>query len=277
MEKQHSQTQNEVSVRTQSEKLKIRCPSCVKLYEVDTADIHSDAPQFQCVSCQTRFAFFYPPVQAGKIECFILDAAGQELADVQYQLSGEISIEEAMASDKQKSCPKCGALSPMGAEECYSCHVIFAKLEGLPTDSSLRAQPSLVRKWRTLVDDFNNKNAHKEFVRSCHELEALPFAKSKYEDMRSALGGDSLCEEMIAEISELEKISHKELVRKEQEAAAVFNWKRDWLRYAIYTPFVLSAILVLWGSTSLGHRNLIGIGVAMACLATGIRLSVRKI
>ena len=51
--------------------VKLRCPSCAKLYEVQKEDIHSEIPVFQCVSCQSKFAFEVPADDKAHIETFL--------------------------------------------------------------------------------------------------------------------------------------------------------------------------------------------------------------
>lgn len=243
------------------EKLHMRCPSCAKLYEVEEKDIHSSEPQFQCVACQTRFTFSYPPIDFRNIACRICDAEGQDAFD------------DMMKS--QRSCPKCGALSPREAEECYSCHVIFSRLDGLPQDPALRAQPSLVRKWKAVVDDFENEKAHEDFIESCQRLEALNFAVSKYIDMKQALGGDEVCEQRLRQLQALQDLALRQSVQpaasRPAAPAVVYNLKS----ILVYLIYGVSLFLIVWGASSLGHRNLVGLGVALACLETGVLLTVR--
>lgn len=249
-------------------KLKFRCPSCTKLYEVQSEEIRSEAPLFQCMSCETRFGFEYPPIDPNSILCFTVhesDLGGENIAS-------HHGLEVEPGAHDMKSCPKCGALNGRRAKECYSCHVLFERLEGLPKDPSLKAQPSLVRKWKNLVENFNNEKLHDEFINSCHELEALRFAIMKYEDLKNAQGGDPVCDQMIARINSLMLVglAQKPLVR--DNAAAV---RPKWKKYIYWGPFAISALLILMGMSNLGHRNLIGAGVALSFMATGLIVMIR--
>lgn len=253
-------------------KLKIRCPSCMKLYEVASEDIHSENPLFQCISCETRFSFEYPPANPLNVECFAVPVASevqtaQNMTAAQHQES-----EVEPGAQEMKSCPKCGALNGRRAKECYSCHVLFERLEGLPKDPSLKAQPSLVRKWKNLVENFENEELHDEFIRACHELDALRFAILKYEELKAAQGGDPLCEQMIARINSLMMVglSQKPLPKKEAPAR-----RPKWQKYLYWTPFALSAFLILLGMINRGHRNLIGVGVALAFMSAGLIVMIR--
>lgn len=244
-------------------KLKIRCPHCTKLYEVDSSDIHSEMPLFQCISCATRFSFEFPPGDPAQVDCFAVDLPSME--------TSVTSSNAAQQQENMKSCPKCGALNGRRSKECYSCHVIFERLEGLPKDVSLRAQPSLVRKWKNLVENFDKQELHDEFIRACHELDASRFAILKYEELKAAQGGDPQCDQMIARINSLMMVglSQKPLGKSELLA------KPKWHKYLYWGPFGLSALMILMGMVNLGHRNLIGVGVALSTMAAGLIIMIR--
>lgn len=239
-------------------------------------DIHSETPLFQCISCESRFSFEYPPVDPKNVPCFLVTGASEsEVESISQGISisntqHQEFISEPSAQD-MKSCPKCGALNGRRSKECYSCHVLFERLEGLPKDSSLKAQPSLVRKWKNLVENFENETLHDEFIRSCHELDALRFAALKYEELKSAQGGDPLCEQMIARINSLMVVGLAQKTASSTESLV----RPKWQKYFYWGPFAISAFLILLGMINLGHRNLIGVGVALAFMAAGLIVMIR--
>lgn len=257
-------------------KLKIRCPHCAKLYEVQSEDIHTETPLFQCITCESRFSFEFPPTDPANVSCFLIQKEVEmaKSANTQHQITEAVLEVEAPVHD-MKTCPKCGALNGRRTKECYSCHVLFERLEGLPTDTSLKAQPSLVRKWKNLLENFENEALHDEFIRSCHALDALRFATLKYEELKAAQGGDPQCDVMIARIQSLMMVglAQKSGVRKEKQAAE--GPRPKWAKYLYWGPFGTSALLILMGMINLGHRNLIGVGVALACMALGLIIIVR--
>lgn len=193
----------------------------------------------------------------------------------------EKAIPEPQAAQKNstKPCPKCGAINEKKNEECYSCHVIFARLEQLPLDPTLKAQPSLVRKWKNLVLNFDNKELHEDFLESCHRLEALRFAILKYEELKKAQGGsDETCESMIFKAHGLLQVTlsgkkegdlrfAKPTARSTKEAP-----RHKWHRYILWGPLAVSALMIITGFFSLGLRNLVGAGVAVMLLTFGLIL-----
>lgn len=247
-------------------KLKIRCPSCAKLYEVGSSDIQSEMPLFQCLSCQTHFSFEYPPKDQNQVLCFAVDI---QKTNSEGMVTHQIA--NAEQQEMSKECPKCGALNGRKSKECYSCHVLFERLEGLPKDTTLKAQPSLVKKWKNLLDNFEDENLHDDFIRTCNQLDALRFASFKYEELRLAQGGDSQCDRMLARINSLlmVNLSQKSLPSKSESE------KPKWQKYLYWGPFGLSALLMLLGMVNLGHRNLIGVGVALAFMSAGLIVMVK--
>lgn len=204
---------------------------------------------------------------AENVEAFLL---GQEGLSASNNASRQ-EIFEASAQQEMKTCPKCGALNGRRSHECYSCHVIFERLEGLPQDPSLRAQPSLVRRWKNLLENFEDETLHEEFLRNCAALDALRFATAKYEEIRAAQGGDALCDRMLARIQSmmLVGLEQKPLAKKSPAE------KPKWQKYLFWGPYTLSALLILWGMLNLGHRNLIGLGVAIFCMASGLIVMIK--
>lgn len=248
---------------------------------MNSADIRNDSPLFQCISCEVHFGFEYPPTDVHNIHCFVINteskAPVQEVA-VEEIAKSEIAIDaknqsidfNGPAAQEMKSCPKCGALNGRSSKECYSCHVIFERLEGLPTDPSLKAQPSLVRKWKNLVENFENEDLHNEFMRSCHELDALKFAIYKYEELKKAQGGDPQCDIMIARANTMMLTGLKKETFQKQVSP-----KAKWLKFLYWGPFTISALMILAGMFNLGQRNLIGVGVALGCMAAGVIVMIK--
>lgn len=276
-------------------KFHLRCPACNKLYVVSSADITSETPEFDCLSCQQRFFFNFPPSDFTSIQTIAIDrqvdlqkpfrhaeeidASVQEMHSVDF-IAQEFSTSNAemakMASEVDskaaRSCPKCGALNDRASKECVSCHVIFEKLLGLPEDKSLRAQPSLVRKWKEVAEDFNNEDKHEAFLMSCRQLDALRFAQSKYQAMKQVLGGDSTCERMLARIDALLVVGIKSaMVAKEEKASG----RPQWMKYVFIGPFATASLMIIIGALNLNHRNMIGGGFALAFCAAGLIMMIK--
>lgn len=176
-----------------------------------------------------------------------------------------------------KSCPKCAAKNPRLSKECIKCGVIFEKLENLPLDPKIGALPSLVRMWQDLMRDYENLAKHLEFVDRCEDLEALPFAMSKYQELKSMQPQDSLAEEMFQAVwlknfrHRAEKIPGMRRLLDRTEGA----WQKavqalPWARILRFSPYVISSMMILVGLINQGSRNLVGTGSALLFLSLGI-------
>jgi len=180
-----------------------------------------------------------------------------------------------------RSCPKCGALNRENSVECHSCRVIFARLEGLPVDRNLGAQPSLVRKWKVLLEDFENEAFHEEFIQSCSELGALQYALKQYQQLLELTGNDSHCVKKIAFIqAQMLQEVHQQQSRGSQgmtpltDLEKILNIFDSTSRFFVKNGIVLcylgSVSLILVGYWSIGQRNLVGVGTALILLIAGI-------
>jgi hypothetical protein len=54
------------------EQLRVRCPACQKLYQVETSAIYSLTPHFECRACGSVFAFEFPPENPEQVQTFLV-------------------------------------------------------------------------------------------------------------------------------------------------------------------------------------------------------------
>lgn len=243
--------------------LHVRCPSCAKLYQIDVSAIFSTSPHFQCVACPTKFTFEFPPADPERIQTRAVEAAAPlaGASDGQSRSGGSFPV-------ATRKCPKCGAESPKTADECYSCHVIFEKLEGL--EPGLKTQPSLVRRWKELLEDYTDEHRHQAFLMACRDLDALDFARAKYEHIRQIQGQDDVADQMLLRITALKEVATVAKMSSPQKSENVEKIQPRWQRAAMAVPFVVAFLLILWGFTHAGQRNMVGAGIAVGLLSYGV-------
>lgn len=236
--------------------LHVRCPSCLKLYQIDVGQIFSTTPHFQCVDCETKFTFDFPP-------------------PVPDQITTRKVVERLASplSPKVKKCLKCGAESPESAIECHACHILFEKLEMIANEKGVYTQPSLVRRWKELVQDYNNEELHQEFLGLCDQMEALEFARQKYDQIRRLQGGDVTADQMIARIEALRMVKAEQKAQndkpKPEKPLAL------WAKILLALPFFASFLLIMLGFSHSMWRNMIGTGFAVGLLSYGLIVFVR--
>ncbi len=208
------------------DQLRVRCPACQKLYQVETEAIYSLTPHFECKACHGVFAFDFPPSDT-EVKAFLVR-------------QGE------------------------------------PKEEGAPP-VILQAQPSLVQLWNHIFEDYEDEERHEEFIKRCQELEALPFAKMKYQNLQGAAGNDSLCEKYLRQIDGLVAIKAELSAQKPIEPHKFIAWLKsfNWRFIGYWAPLSISVALVAIGFSNMSLRNLIGVGMAIfvfQILLTKVRL-----
>lgn len=234
--------------------LHIRCPSCAKLYVVETGRIFSSTPEFQCQVCETRFTFDFPPRQ--------FDQASTRV------------VAPREAAIKMRKCPRCAAENPDGRGECLSCGVIFEKLEDLPLDSGLRVRPSLVRRWKELLSDYTNESLHHAFIEACREQMAMEYARIQYREIQRLQGRDDIAARMLAQVDAIASVVDSQKNEKVPRPQVVMDLPKkaedpwaSWKKVGLFVPYILGLILVLWGLSRIGHRHLTGLGMAILVLS----------
>ncbi len=243
----------------------VRCPSCNKLFRIESREIKSASPHFDCNACKTRFTFDFPPISANKVETRVVSQTDT------FQLEDSIDRE---AMPELRRCPKCNAMNPRLTKDCIKCGIIFEKVEKLGSDGPLGAIPSLVKAWQDLMGDYDNLKKHMSFVHRCEDLQALPFALKKYESLKEAQPQDPLAQQMF------HQVLLKNFKTRAQKMAAVQNLQSalatiNWSRLRKLAPLVIGLSLILVGLSRHTARNLIGIGAAVLFLSIGLTVFIK--
>jgi hypothetical protein len=283
------------------EKLRVRCPSCTKLFVVNTFEIKSSCPHFQCVVCHTKFTFNFPPSDFNAVQARSLSIAPlvetnkapvemdlestKRVDDSLFQTSDEPSTHDLTSSVRKpslstkkvikavdnknlKSCPKCGALNSMANKECYSCSVIFDRVAAVSSDAGVRTLPSLVRKWQEVLSDFENINLHRKFIQACRDAEALTYAIYRYQQLQEVQPQDKIVQQMLAEA-----MAFKPTKKESPLPGFGLGLKSiEWGRVLYWLPPVVALPLLLLGFSNLGLRNLIGFAFSIIVLWAGLSL-----
>lgn len=278
----------------------VRCPACSKLYRIDSKEIKSSQPHFECVTCDTKFTFDFPPQNLAKIETRAISVSTPEIkenssADVvnsqdssmgsldgvqMRNASLEMGSQNSMAqSPNLKKCPKCGSANPALNTECVKCQVIFDRVENLPMDAKLGAFPSLVKAWQELFSDYDNLKKHLAFVDRCEDLQALPFALKKYQALKEAQPHDPVAQRMLIAVTMktkgLQRIHAKLMKTGLITIGSAWATHIPWLRVRKLAPWITAAGFMLYGLSNAGARNLIGIGVAVIFLTIGMTIFIK--
>jgi hypothetical protein len=170
------------------------------------------------------------------------------------------------------SCPKCRVTNPKGATDCRSCGIVFAKYK--PEDERARTlddlqlagRPEFIELWKRVIEEYENLEAHENFLEACRASGSLVFAAHMYGRVLEIVPHEQTAQRMRRRIVGL---------------AAINFVKGPTGRWRFRVPgFVDLAIVmssaVLTAGLMLGNmHNLIGIGGAMLALTIGVRFFLR--
>lgn len=240
--------------------LRTRCPQCSKLYRIDTRDLKSSDPHFDCLVCESTFAFSYPAENPLNVKSRVIKAS----------LLPSVKVTESRPLDV-KSCPKCNTLNAKGSLECGRCGVIFSKLENLPMDSKLGAIPSLVKAWQDLMSDYDNLTKHMAFVHRCEDLQALPYALKKYRDLKEVQPQDTIADEMLHRVLG-GRLKRPAAWLSRNPAVQLAVRRIHWARLRKISPWAMAILLILLGLTQPALKNLAGIGASVLFITLGLHL-----
>lgn len=243
--------------------LRVRCVCCEKLYRIDTRDVKSSEPHFECLVCQSVFAFQYPTATPLNVPTIMVRPSNK-------RLEGKVDNRPMDV----KTCPKCAALNAKGSKECRHCGVIFSRLKDLPLDSKMGALPSLVKAWQDLMSDYGNLTKHLNFVNRCEDLQAVPYALKKYQDLKEAQPQDQIAQEMLHRVLMRRFAVGAGLVKDHPTVQVIAN-RINWIRLRKLTPWLLSLGLITIGLTHPDAKNLAGIGASILFITLGLHLFLK--
>lgn len=253
------------------EKLRVRCPSCLKLYSVAESAIRTSDPRFECVACETKFTFHYPPESEEKI--IVARVLG---ADAGHKSLGPWA-------GRIKTCGKCGTQNSFESEECSQCRVVFEKLRDLPLLGLRRVSPRLIKSWTELIRDFGKAEEHLLFIKACEQENCLEFAELRYKQYLEVQAFDEMAQNHL-ELVRARRIQLTDLAQAnaapEKTLALMTWWKKmeldkmaesvDWKKTSIRLgPYAFGLLLIILGFIIGGSRNLVGAGVAFLILWVG--------
>jgi hypothetical protein len=252
-------TRNEMERKPYSptaESLRVRCPSCRKLYLVQYADIQEVKPRFECVQCHSRFWL--------------------ALSDMDFtnEIFGiPVQVKEAPPAPRPKNketepCPKCFKTNEVGVAECRHCGVVIEKYRnGLdftePVPSHSRTLEQL---WRRVVADYANPEAHGEFIRACQRERNLAYAGSLYSQMRKLMPTDEETSRRLKEIQALGSVVMPQAAEKRLQRIYPRLWQ---------VPLFVSTVMILVGSALPVFRNMVGVGAAILFIGVAMHLHFR--
>jgi hypothetical protein len=244
---------------------KIRCPDCITLYEVDASKVNSVIPEFECPKCQCLFGFDYPPINPNSVLTFKIPAADFEF---------------------KKNCPKCQHFQSDKNQICESCGVVIENYLLLQNETYPKVSIELIKLWQKIIQDFDNRENHEQFIRKSIARDATDYALFKYKELSKTINDAKLCDYWIGNINETIKdkedkdkiIIQRAKVSEFSFVTGMFNKLNhpNIQRLLFALPLLAGSFLILLGMFNTAHRNGIGGGIALLILTFGFTAFRRR-
>ncbi len=126
---------------------------------------------------------------------------------------------------------------------------IFRVLYEIPGEPT---QSQLTRAWRSIFDDLQDENLHRQFILLCRQKNSLEIAREKYRQLSLYLHWNQLPPDL------------QNILEPSRQKNSLWKEKVPWVLLGI------SLIFILLGSVLPGYRNMIGAGVLLIILDSWI-------
>ncbi len=261
--------------------INVRCPSCFKLYNVDSKDISTKKPKFKCTKCEQKFWVSYPeclgvdeflgyPELAPKTSFDDLQQTSEELFSKQASLGVEPLQAKGLDFDKSyetptQLCSKCNTSYLIDQKDCHVCGVVIEKTKNLDSFKSETPVPKHVKlAWQAVLDTYEDPSLHDAFIKTCKDTHQLEFAAHKYTKILKAYPIDEESQKRVRQIENIVIVkSGLGLTPRLKTKSRRFRWN------FLFMSIGLSMILIGYVIPQL--RNMVGVGVAMTFLTLALR------
>lgn len=248
----------EVELGRHSDRTKVSCPHCQKMYLILLSDLLEENNRFVCKQCQQDFWLRKSDLEVQRAEA----------------LTGVPS--ESFVGKTKEKCPKCGHAVEDLDKECGSCGVVGAKFLALKDDSPyLKVSDSLKRLWKRVLNHYDDERVHHEFLSQCLKEKQLRYASLQYKQLKETLGADEIVKEMMTKIQNLSEMDMESKRKKPPTKDTSFSWYVRFLRWEMLV-MGMGLMCVLYGLTSPLARNLVGLGVVFLAFPLLIRVFLRR-
>lgn len=266
--------------------IKVSCPNCLKLFNVNPNEITETRPKFQCNTCEQKFWIAYPESleQPNGVIGFPMDWTEEPKIDapkqndvVQKAFEARRPLPEFQeeAILEAYNCENCGAEYFESDKECPGCAVVFEKLEKKKQPAEVAASDSVKKAWELVFESYEKENLHQDFIQICKEEGNLAFAAGKYKRIAEACPNDEITKSRIDQIEAI--VSTPLAIKKEtREVDAPQKKKRKGLPFRISSLLVLlCGVVIAMGFILPNARNLIGIGTSFLFIVLALRFYFR--
>lgn len=263
---------------TLNHQLKVRCPQCFQSFRINTGEVHQARPKFACTKCESKFWLPFPESLKQK-ELIGFPLSWIESAPESKKHPEKTTQESTPVSVPRLEtfeCPSCGYDNTRDELECKKCGVVFEKIMARAKDQEegVVSTPLLRKKWKQILDDFENDDLHEDFLLECQRLNCLNFASRRYSQLGEAVGTEPIIDRMMERVNTLsqQKLAHLQQSNDQERTAKLrkFSWF-NLSNFILFCALVVTAVGFAMPET----RNLIGVGAALGFLSLAARFTFR--
>lgn len=179
-------------------------------------------------------------------------------------------------SGQLETCPKCKSALTAGVTECLSCGVLIPKIlpqieDPLHADFRAEFGAEFTERWQAVVADYENEEAHWDFILYCQQFRALEFAAYRYRRLVDVVR-DDIAISMLKRVEalaglELQERSFDRTFENERESV---KWSRALIAIACFTAGI--ALFLGFGGVVSEAEPLLIPGILGAILLSGLAL-----
>jgi hypothetical protein len=111
-------------------------------------------------------------------------------------------------------------------------------------------------------------------VDQCEELQAVPYALKKYQELKEQQPFDEIANEMHKKVL-VKNFAKKSINQIKSQMSDSYLMSLPWARYVRVATWILPVTFIIWGLFQSHLRNLIGLGVSFLFLRVAVQLFIK--
>ena len=245
--------------------LRLRCPGCYKLYTLDPRIVYVKRPEFNCSQCNQKFWISFPEaLEHSEVVAFPVEWHKDFKSEIETEQVVEETLDPTIVEKISEDITTSTGSSSL--EEISNMRKV-----GFIDDYNGEVSSEhwfLEKSWEKVLNNYDVKSSHKEFIQLVKSKKELDFAYNKYKDFCEVNAHDPIAKEMRTYVEKLIQDQSIQDGLLDKKAAGLRRYRR-------LLPWV--SMLIAGGCIALGFMNeglsdLAGIGFGLIFLTGALSL-----
>lgn len=215
--------------------MKVQCPSCREIIEMEDFSTSDEGLRFSCPDCYGQNYLPNPSRIACKVGAETqkeeIHKAAAPLDPPTSACTSATRIEGPESSEEVVVCPKCGH-AQTDNEACHHCGLSFALFDSssLPPDP-----PEAAELWIKVLESPDDLDIHDQFVTACNEADRMDYAHRQYRIFERETGRYDVADTIRNRIQELVQGQVSAFTLSSPVAySASYSWRKPlWIGVAV--------------------------------------------